>query len=111
MAHSIGGFLEQFRKHPVNREIYLRNGNPPAVGDVIVLRELGATLRAMAEAEQRARGTREQGIDAVRDYFYRGPIAKAMVDFSRRTAHSSAWKTSSHSPFGRSPRKGFLPEA
>jgi len=83
MARSIRGFLDGYRAHPVNREIYLRNGEPPEVGDVIVQRDLAATLRAMADAEQRARGTREHAIDAVRDYFYRGPVAKAMVDYSR----------------------------
>jgi len=84
MTHSIRGFIDNYRAYPVNREIFLRNGEPPEVGDVIVQRDLAATLRAMAEAEGRARGTREQGIDAVRDYFYRGPVAKAMLEFSQR---------------------------
>jgi len=85
MAHSIKTLVESYRRHPTNREIFLRNGDAPAVGDVIVQRDLARTLRAMCEAEERARGrTREQALDAVRDYFYRGPIAGAMVEFSRR---------------------------
>ena len=85
MAHSIRTFLEGYRRHPTNREIYLRNGEAPQVGDVIVQRDLATTLRAMCEAEERGRArTREQGLDAVRDYFYRGPVAKAMVEFSRK---------------------------
>ncbi len=83
MARSIAGFLNNYRAHPMNREIYLRGGEAPKVGDVIVQHELGATLQAMADAERKARGTREQGIDAARDYFYRGPIAKAMVAYSK----------------------------
>ena len=85
MARSIKTFLEGYRRHPTNRAIYLRGGEPPQVGDVLVQRDLAGTLRALCEAEGLARArTREQGIDAVRDYFYRGPIAGAMVEFSRR---------------------------
>ena len=83
MARSIRGFLNNYRAHPMNREIYLRNGEPPEMGDVIVQRDLAETLRAMADAERKTRGTREDGIDAAQDYFYRGPIAKAMVAYSR----------------------------
>ena len=85
MARSIKTFLEGYRRHPTNRAIYLRGGEPPQVGDVVVQRDLAGTLRALCEAEGLARArTRVQGIDAVRDYFYRGPIAGAMVEFSRR---------------------------
>jgi gamma-glutamyltranspeptidase/glutathione hydrolase len=85
MAHSIKTFLDGYRRHPTNRAIYLRNGEPPQVGDVIVQHDLAKTLRALCDVEDGSRGgTREQAIDAVRDYFYRGPIARTMVEFSRR---------------------------
>jgi len=84
MARSIQTNVAGYRKYPVNREVYLRDGNAPEVGSVIVQRDLAATLRAMAEVEERAHvGGRERALDAVRDYFYRGPIAKAMVKFSQ----------------------------
>ena len=85
MAHSLMTMVEGYRRYPTNRAIYLKNGEPPQVGDIVVQSDLATTLRALCEAEERARPrTREQGLDAVRDYFYRGPIAKAMVEFSRR---------------------------
>ncbi len=84
MASSIREFLATYRAHPANREIYLRNGEPPRVGDVIIQQDLAATLRAMVEAERQAAGlSRERAIDAVRDYFYRGPIGKTMATFAQ----------------------------
>jgi len=44
--------------------------------------DLARTLRAMADAEKEAieaGGTRSEGLAAVRDYFYKGPIAAAIV--------------------------------
>jgi len=44
--------------------------------------DLARTLSAMAEAEKRAieaGGSRSDGLRAVRDYFYKGPIANAIV--------------------------------
>jgi len=44
--------------------------------------DLARTLRAMAEAERKAidaGGTRSDGLRAVRDYFYKGPVAEAIV--------------------------------
>ncbi len=46
--------------------------------------ELAGIFRSMAKAEQDVLakgGTREQGLMAVRDYFYRGPIADTIVKF------------------------------
>lgn len=84
MARSIREFLGTYQLHPTNAAVYLRAGQPPQVGEVIVQPDLAVTLRGMVEAERRAgaRG-REAAIDAVRDHFYRGPIAEAMVAFSR----------------------------
>src|SRR5437763_165909 len=48
--------------------------------------DLARTLRLMAEAEQKALASgknRAAGIDAVRDFFYRGDIAKRIDSFSR----------------------------
>ncbi len=44
--------------------------------------DLARTLQAMADAESKAieaGGTRSDGLAAVRDYFYKGPIAEAIV--------------------------------
>ena len=49
--------------------------------------ELASTMRRMAEVEKQARGSgksREQAIDAVRDFFYRGEIAHKIADFIKQ---------------------------
>jgi gamma-glutamyltranspeptidase/glutathione hydrolase len=60
---------------------YYAGGQITPVGEMFRQPNLAATLRALAAAEQAtlARGaTREQGIDAGREAFYKGPIAREM---------------------------------
>jgi gamma-glutamyltranspeptidase/glutathione hydrolase len=55
-------------------------------GEIFRQPDLARTLRAMAAAEKKALAagaTREAAIDAVRDYFYRGEIAKKIDAFSK----------------------------
>ncbi|HZZ16566.1 MAG TPA: gamma-glutamyltransferase, partial [Candidatus Sulfotelmatobacter sp.] len=58
------------------------NGRLPLRGEIFHQPDLAKSLRAMAEAEQKTEGDRIDQIEAVRDYFYRGPIAKEMGGFS-----------------------------
>ena len=61
---------------------YYPAGEVTPAGQAFRQPNLAATLRALAAAEQtaRARGaTREQGIEAGRDAFYKGPIAQRMT--------------------------------
>src|SRR2546429_8718215 len=53
------------------------------MGEVLVQRELGETLRRMARAEATAGGSREAGIRAARDEFYRGETARRIPEFHR----------------------------
>ena len=69
---------------PYNAEVYLRSEwwRPLHYGDRLVLEDLAATWQAMADTEQEVLaqgGTREEGLQAVRDYFYEGPIAEQIV--------------------------------
>src|SRR5438128_1580111 len=52
-------------------------------GEVLVQQELGETLRRMARAEAKAGGSREAGVRAARDEFYRGETAKRIAEFHR----------------------------
>ena len=54
----------------------------PVPGQIFRQPDLARTLRAMVSAEQSAHGDRIKKIDAVRDYFYRGPVAKEMGAYS-----------------------------
>jgi gamma-glutamyltranspeptidase/glutathione hydrolase len=61
---------------------YYPGGKITPVGEIFRQPNLAATLRALAAAEQAAlsRGaTREQAIEAGRDAFYKGPIARDMT--------------------------------
>lgn len=62
-------------------EIFLRDGQAPAVGEVIVQEDLARTFERLSEAEHE-HSDREEGLQAARDYFYQGPIAEEIADFS-----------------------------
>ena len=66
-----------FEAWPEARAIFLPNGQEPKVGDIFVQKDLARTLRELVEVEKKnaARG-RHAAFEAVRDYFYRGPVAQ-----------------------------------
>jgi gamma-glutamyltranspeptidase/glutathione hydrolase len=79
--------VKYLMKWPASRQVFLPNGTPPRVGDIFHQAELAHTLRSMVEAEKKARAagaSREKAIDAVRDYFYRGEIARKIDEFSKQ---------------------------
>lgn len=79
-----GRFLQSF---PTSLAVYAPNGNIPRPGDIFSQRDLAKTLRNMIRAEQSALAagkSRELAIDAVRDYFYRGAIAREIGDFVKK---------------------------
>ncbi|HBY60222.1 MAG TPA: gamma-glutamyltranspeptidase [Solibacterales bacterium] len=71
---------------PSSKAVFLPEDFAPMPGANFRQPDLARTLRAMAAAEQQALKTgasREKGIDAVRDFFYRGEIARKIDAFSR----------------------------
>ena len=44
--------------------------------------DLAATLRRLIEAEQGSNGDRSRGLRLVADYFYRGPLARELANWS-----------------------------
>jgi gamma-glutamyltranspeptidase/glutathione hydrolase len=76
-----------FQLWPSSQRYYMPGGQPLAAGDVFAQPDLARTLRAMAEAEAKAlaqnHSARAAGIDAVRDYFYRGEVARKIDAFSK----------------------------
>ena len=85
-ASSIAQSVRIFRLFPTSQSVYMPGGRIPSVGSVFHQPDLARTLRSMVAAEQSAldKGAgRKAAIDAVRDYFYRGEIAKKIGDFSR----------------------------
>jgi len=82
-AYQMGTNADKYRRWPSSTSLYLRDNRALRMGEVLVQRELGETLRRMARAEAKAGGSRETGIRAARDEFYRGETAKRIAEFHR----------------------------
>ncbi len=82
----LAGTLQQheptYSKWKTSERVYKPNGKPVEEGHVWSQPELAKTLQSMVEVEKKAkRMKRSEAIDAVRDYFYRGPIAKKIAKY------------------------------
>jgi len=93
---------------PYNSKVYF-NGEwwrPLHHNERLVLSDLGNTLQTLCDAEQRvlaAGGSREAALAAVRDYFYKGPIAESIAAYHEKkdglitledlSGYSGAWET------------------
>lgn len=80
--YNISRVAESSDLHKSTKDIVLPDGTVPEVGDVLVQEALAETLEAMVQAEQQY-DDRLQGLKAARDYFYEGPIAESIDNFSR----------------------------
>src|SRR5579883_1487642 len=75
-----------FRLWPSSRHVFMPEGRVPGVGEIFHQPDLAHTLRSLTDAEKRALAAgagRVAAIDAVRDFFYRGEIARRIDAFSR----------------------------
>jgi gamma-glutamyltranspeptidase/glutathione hydrolase len=66
---------------PSSKAFFMPNGVPPTRGELFRAPTLAKTLRELVAAEKHAHGKRAAKIRAVRNYFYRGPLAHRMADF------------------------------
>ena len=83
---SINNSVKYLEAWPESKRTFLPNGRPPQPGEIFRQPDLARTLRAMAEAEKHAAASganRTKAIDAVRDFFYRGEIARRIDAFSK----------------------------
>lgn len=71
------------RNWPYSRELYMRDGELLEVGDTVRQPRMAATFREVQEIWRSniSRG-RAAAFDAANDYFYRGPIAESIVEYS-----------------------------
>ncbi len=71
-----------YRLWDANAAIYLPGGKPPAPGDLFVQSDLAGVIAHMIDEEKAAAGRgRAAGLSAARNAFYRGDIARTMVDY------------------------------
>src|SRR3984957_11448802 len=83
---SIQASREFFTLWPTSAKHFMPEGHVPMPGEIFRQPDLARSLRGMADAEKKALAkgaSRVAAIDAVRDYFYRGEIAKKIDAFSR----------------------------
>src|SRR5258705_8808865 len=72
-------------RFPTSAKVFLPGGKPHAAGQLFVQSELAATIKEMVAAEVRSRSRGRAGaIRAARDAFYKGDIAKRIVDYHTR---------------------------
>src|SRR5213595_2758040 len=82
-AYQMATNADKYRRWPTSVALFLRDERAYRAGEILVQRELGETLRRMARAEAKAGGSREAGIRAARDEFYRGETARRIAEFHR----------------------------
>ncbi len=85
-SQSIESSKEFFTLWPTSLAHFMPNGRAPQPGEIFRQADLAATLRGMVAAEKKALAagaSRVAAIDAVRDYFYRGEVAKKIDAFSK----------------------------
>ncbi len=83
IVHNAEKFASQWS---TSAEIYLPNGKPPALDDLIYQPDWARTFKDVVSAEKAALGAgREEGIQAGIDHFYKGPVARRLADFAEST--------------------------
>jgi gamma-glutamyltranspeptidase/glutathione hydrolase len=85
-AYSMASAVKHVEQWPTSKRVFLPNGRLGQPGEIFRQPDLARTLRAMAAVEKKALAagsTRAKAIDAVRDYFYRGEIARKIDEFSK----------------------------
>jgi gamma-glutamyltranspeptidase/glutathione hydrolase len=85
-AGSIARSRRFFELWPTSLRVFVPNGKLLRPGEIFRQPDLARTLRKMTEVEKRARqggASRAAAIDAVRDFFYRGEIARKIDQFMR----------------------------
>lgn len=79
------GIHAQFANFPPGgRDVFFNNGKVPEPGSLLIQKNLGKMLKRMVTAENEARGHRVNGIQAASDVFYKGDIAKSIIENSRQ---------------------------
>ena len=81
LANHLNGVAAQYRRWPESARIFLPRGTAPRTGDLFRQEDLGRGIGGMIEAEREAHGDRDKKLRAAHDFFYRGPIARAVADY------------------------------
>lgn len=85
MAELISKNRANYDRFAPNAEIYLPGGDVPKVGELFFQTDLARSLQFMADEARAgaARGGRRAGLAAARDVFYRGDLARAILEHQK----------------------------
>lgn len=67
---------------PSSAAFFMPGGNVPKRAEIFRMPALAKTLRELAAVEKKTRGNREKKLLAVRDYFYKGDLARRVAEYS-----------------------------
>ena len=84
LQNTVATHLEEYRAFPAAAEIFLKDGEPYALGEPFKQEQAADALQYMVdqEAARLARGgSRADGLKAAHDAFYRGDIARRIADY------------------------------
>lgn len=84
LTRSIGSHADEYRRWPSNTAIFLPGGKVPQPGEKFVQTDLARTLQYMADQDLAAGGDRMAGLEAAHHAFYRGDIARAIVQYQEQ---------------------------
>jgi gamma-glutamyltranspeptidase len=82
MSANIKAHAANVERFPYNASIFFQTGGPPKLNDMFFQKDAARSLRLLVNAEQRALvagKSRQEALEAVRDVFYKGEIAHAIV--------------------------------
>src|SRR5262250_2924683 len=75
-AYNFGRAADKVRRFPTSAAVYLKDGQGPPPGHLLVEAELAETIKKMVAAETASGRGRGVGIRAARDVFYKGETAQ-----------------------------------
>lgn len=93
LARSFNNYFNYFKKYSSTQKVFLKNGNPFNEGDIFIQKDLAKTLKEI----------KNKG----KDGFYKGKIAKIIVDFIQKNGgYFSLKDLENYQPIERIPIKG-----
>ena len=81
MSELIASSAEGLARWPSNAAIFLPNRRAPRAGELFVQSDLAGSLQYMADQEASVGTDRSAGLNAARDAFYRGDIARTITTY------------------------------
>ncbi|WP_459617795.1 gamma-glutamyltransferase family protein [Bordetella sp. 2513F-2] len=87
---------DEYRRWPQNAQLFVPGGQPLQLGARFVQADLAATIQYMADEERARGGSRQDGLRAARDAFYRGDIARTIADFMQREGGYLSYEDLAH---------------